>query len=1030
MSLSTNEELAKPTMQIAHRCDSQLSRPQSLTTSSYSDKGGLVVSDEYERVCESIADELFGSDHAGRPVYAFADSETLMRVIVAAGLNENDPEKAIVRVVRSSLVIDNPGVAPFRWQTQAAQRHIRQPLETPFALPLLLILTLAAARMKADDDVAPHNYYSRLCQLLRVPKERYSRVQQDYRQHASELWGSLNTWLEAWEGERGIPTAYSVGGHEFIGLPLSQVVVRQYDRNGLHEFFACEGMTPGMRLSPEDMESAIDPYATVTPSLLSSHLRGLWKVQATRERIVDAACLELEVWDGIEQERIGTTLGVVTTRLLAFLRRFPRKSIEFSLLLPYRSEGPDIAKFDLSEGEVSVPTSVGPSSSTRLSSIEGVSAASLVGELLVGKLGNGEGRPFTRRPKRVVPLRWDDIHGAYIEAERMSLGEDGLILAKADTRRRVELHLTAHARPGWCEVSSLSGMPEGWILYEHVQILSAPTEQPHVDLLPLIPRARTSLTLRGGFVLPGLLRKWSSLEPPEIVALAARASTVTVRVYRGTRIDPDALLLEETQNSELNVMSLSDHLHVDGEYLVAMFVDGASHPSSTALLRLRSAATPQFSANETDIQLVYSPDAAVTWPLTAGSTGSDRCVNGARVVGLSGSPFHDGSPIREFIPRERPRIETAQRQTRIGIALPEDSCLVTGMHRFMLPTYISGQPQKRTLQGECETCGLVRRFAGTPWAARRRQDPTQSNHIVDIPPITESSGPDFQIAFDAISHIGHGSFATFERIAAQVEGSGLFADAFLRRQEVMGHIDVALDEWFQVTGWAVNSATLVPIAIGRWVLIGSQSRALIDHLRRLLKDKAKVIESVDKELARVEIVGELVDEATLSEVGVSVLEQSSTPVIAAVLPNLSEVAGGLKRIAVPGYRSIEFWDTTSASWQPTNSLGTPGAYRLKDFRSIYIVRSTDDINEGLVRIGTAQLVKHIASLWARDPLVGYHSRSGSVVVPLGADLPGLYGRTLSLCSGKAPREIVKHRMLQYPEVPRDIANLIFSRLTQ
>jgi hypothetical protein len=81
-------------------------------------------------------------------------------------------------------------------------------------------------------------------------------------------------------------------------------------------------------------------------------------------------------------------------------------------------------------------------------------------------------------------------------------------------------------------------------------------------------------------------------------------------------------------------------------------------------------------------------------------------------------------------------------------------------------------------------------------------------------------------------------------------------------------------------------------------------------------------------------------------------------------------------------------------------------------------------------LGNAQLVKHIANLWAGDPLIGYHSLSGSVVTPLGADLPALYGRALALNSGRAPHAIEKHRMLQYPAVPREIAQVVFDRMSQ
>jgi hypothetical protein len=506
---------------------------------------------------------------------------------------------------------------------------------------------------------------------------------------------------------------------------------------------------------------------------------------------------------------------------------------------------------------------------------------------------------------------------------------------------------------------------------------------------------------------------------------------LAVRVYKGTRIDRAGVVVEAVQNSELVVVPLSEHQLDDGEYVVAMFVDGSSRPASTAVLRLRSADSPQFTADEVDIRLVYSPDAGPTWPLQAGPAEWERFVNGARPVNLTTWHQPERQAMREFVPRERPRFTATPQRARVGTPMSSGSCLATGMHRFVLPTVAPGQPLTRTIEGECTTCGLVRRFAGTPWAARRREHKApRVSRAVTIPPLTASDEPDFQVAFDALNHLGHGSFSTFERIAAQVEGSGLFADSFLRRQEVVGHIDVARDEWFQVAEWAVNSATLVPVGQGRWVLIGSRSRSQVDQLRGLIGESGQVSESVDAELALVEVIGDLPTDAALARVRVTVLRESPSLAIAESLPTLSEVAMKLKRVAVPDYRTAEFWDTNSASWQTADSIASTGAYRLKTFRSLYVVRSADDIQRGNVAIGNAQLVKHIANLWADDPLAGYHSRSESVVVPLGADLPGLYGRALCLCSGRAPREIVESRMLQYSSVSREVADAVFTRLLQ
>ncbi len=989
------------------------------------------MTSEYGRLGDAFADAMFSSAYAGRPVYTLPDSATLQRVLDTAGVNGTGAD-ALASVVRVTLQIDEIGVAPFRWQESAARRHQRDPLAVPPALPLLVLLTLVAEQMQADGDLAANNYYSRLHTLLKVPGSSRQRVEHNYRQVADLLWGSLNAWLEAWEGERGVPTAYAVGGHAYIGLPMSQAVVRKHDRGGLHELFALEGLTPGLRMSSADMSATMDPYAATTPSPLSSHILRLWREPAARERIVDAACLELETWDGSGLEEVASGRPIIATRLLAFLRIFPRASIEFNLMLPYRSDGPDTARFKMPEGEAQVPTVAGPGGSTRLSGVGGVSAASLINDELRGELGVEGQRPFGRRPKRVTPLRWEDLQGAFVEVERISLGEDSIVLARSDTRPRVERHLAAHARPGWSELAGAPGIPEGWLVYQHVQFVSAPTGPMHVDLLPLAPRARTSLTLRGGFVLPGLLRKWSVLAPPEAVAVAAGAEEIEVKVYRGTRIDPNELVVEAPWEGELAVLPLADRGLVDGEYAVAMFIDGANKPASTALLRLRSASTPQFRVEDNDIRLVYSPDSSPNWPFSAGPAGWPAYVNGARTQHLRTAEAGPSArrTMNEYTPRRRTKEATAAAPLRVGVAVAGDSCLVTGMHRFVLPPVLPGQPRRRSVEGECTTCGLVRRFAGTPWAATKKDKPTgKAVAAVNIPPVIESDAPDFEVAFDALNHVGTGTVGTFERIAAQVEGSGLFADSFLRRLEVAGHIDVARDRCLQATEWAVNTPAAVPIAPGRWALVGSRSQRLLAELAERLGDGGEIVASVDAGLARVEVVG-LLPTDEFADLGVQVVDGSTARAIALALPTLSTVAASLHRIAVPAHRSAEFWDTQSASWQPTHTLVPVGAYRLKDFNSTYAIRSADDVENGTIGVGNAQVVKHVANLWANDPLVGYHSRSGSVVTPLGADLPGLYGRALSLCSGQAPREIVEHRMLQYPGVPRDVADLIFDRVSQ
>jgi hypothetical protein len=73
-------------------------------------------------------------------------------------------------------------------------------------------------------------------------------------------------------------------------------------------------------------------------------------------------------------------------------------------------------------------------------------------------------------------------------------------------------------------------------------------------------------------------------------------------------------------------------------------------------------------------------------------------------------------------------------------------------------------------------------------------------------------------------------------------------------------------------------------------------------------------------------------------------------------------------------------------------------------------------------LGDARLVKFAAALNAGIGMVGYDADAQVLYVPLGADLPGLYARAAVLASGYAPKENTAERLLEYRNVPPDLAS--------
>ena len=81
-----------------------------------------------------------------------------------------------------------------------------------------------------------------------------------------------------------------------------------------------------------------------------------------------------------------------------------------------------------------------------------------------------------------------------------------------------------------------------------------------------------------------------------------------------------------------------------------------------------------------------------------------------------------------------------------------------------------------------------------------------------------------------------------------------------------------------------------------------------------------------------------------------------------------------------------------------------------------------------MRRADVRLAKHAAALAEGKRMVGYDGETQTLYVPLGADLPGLYGRSAVLCSGLLPLEDERQRVTRYHAVPRDIAEHIAALL--
>lgn len=1015
---------------------------------------------------EALADYLFSDSSAGRAVYLAIEDDDLAHLCRSLGEPDDLSSGPLVEAVKATLNLE-PGINDFHDHLQYVQARPDGSLETPSSLALLVVLSLAAASMDAADGMAAHNYYGRLTRLLGITDpDTIRRLQSGYQHVAEDLWWPLNDWLIAWDGARGVPTAYPVG-QRYIGLPMSQALVRLRDRNALHRVFSIEGLPPGYRIGTSDMERIIENWAARAMSPLSQPFRALWASPAARERMTAIATLELETWDGSGGAPDPSAAGAPVAgavRLTATFRSFPRSHVEMSLAVPI--ETADGVATLLAEGPD------GPTPVRVIGSPGGVSSLANPGDfdpdsLLADEITLHEpesDRRFHRFPRTAVVLRTDGLQGNYVETGHSQLGEKCIVLVAGSLAERAREVLRSVARPGFSEVSpGTPGLPAGWAMFRDVEILARYEGPLHADLSVLQPLAGASLSISGGFQMPGHLRKWSSLQPPEIQGIVDTAESVRVRVDRGDRIGEP--VLDRSFSSNIALVALSSEELANGEYLVTLYADGGSRPVATSVLRLRSSDSLTAEAESEVGSVRHVPTLqGPAWAVSAtliGSTDGGAAPSACGLAQMAGIEPETDQPrtaqTGTLTPaafdrrrmthdlgmppaRSRPRpvvAPVARPVLRMGRGLGDASCMKTLAHRFELPDDRPDAPKSAFIESACVNCGLEKRFPTRGRLKKPRQSRAHAPLVIaSLPPATPTDlETAATVAFDTLCHLGGGSSSALDKVALQVDSSALYGDRLLRALEIAGHIDVARGTDGRPLHWAMTPPTVVPLQSGEGWLVGWRSRSMVSKLQAAAELwGGSVREDLDMGIPRVTLTG--VDGSLLRDVLSDAQLGDRTPVVGSVsalalvraLPRISEVGRQLQRSPLPGFERATRWDTASATWVSTPTVADPGAYRLQTVTTRYGYRSRRDVLEGTIAFSGVHLVKHLASAAVGDPLAGYHAESASVVVPLGADLPGLYGRALVACSGRLPLVREKSRLLQYTEVPRAVADALATRL--
>jgi hypothetical protein len=993
----------------------------------------------YDRWNDAVADTVYPKVDDAAPAYLDLEEDLLATVAEHAGW-EGDPRTGFCLAVRG-VVIQFDEFTLDGLNSRLREWHRSDRTAPPPVLAFLALTVQAAEEMGQDDTFSTTAYYPRLASLLGV---RANSVRSIYTRYAEEFWHCVNQWLDDLDGARGLPTAYALQ-YRFVGLPMSQALVRETDRRHFPAFFAQYGLADGMNVAPEVLVPYLDAWFEADHCPMSKNLRRLWRKPAARERIATVAAVELAEWDGTLGDLHGGQLRLQKLGLMTQMRKgFMDAGLDISMTLRRPGDIADtVMEIEARTGEwIPIPLRPAVANLWRTGASDGLDIRSVLEGVLSLRASDMPSAIVKRPPRTIVPLVWDDMVNGYLEQERLQLNVQSMLLVKREVGGRsvaneVAATISTCARPGFTVHEQLKGLPDGWVAIDSIQLFGSPASTRFNELVPLV---RDQLTIAGGMRIPSRVRKWSSTAPPELRAAVQSEDRVRIQLID---VHQRTTLHEWGGTRGSLIVALDDAKLADGDYRVRLLLGDTFSPTQELSLRLRSAATQDPGWQDVR-RLAYrldNPLGAVTATEYAGDDEDEILVDGAYALG--DRAIEPAVAAREHSAWWRPaKLAPPTPLIQVGIPDPK-SCVITGAHYVEFPTYFGGK-QPRFIEGTCRYCGLVRRSPGwvkPTWGTgnsnARSVAAAAPVSVDELPPVGQQRQSLWDSALDTLMHLGGGPGSTLSAIAAQIDGTALFTRAFPQILESLGHIAVERNARGECQRWEISPTCLAELPSGIVNLTGYWPPGQVAALAGRAADVGGTLQVRSYLDAPNEKCVKGLRETSfpaLATDNVTVVPAAGRRILG-TLPPLSEVAAALPRESRPGFNEAERFDTTRICWTQASDLTIAGAYRLRrGFETLYAYVSPADAANRLVTPASVYLAKHLAANSAGTALAMYLPARREVAVPLGCDLPGLYARAAVLCSGQRARSAkvtiggTKVACLLYQDIDQETADLLLTLL--
>lgn len=1021
---------------------------------------------------EIIAEIVFSEDKSGLPVHLDLDDVSIAPIESLYGITpqlfRDQLVSAVGRVHKNHdllKIFSEFEVATSRWLRKGDY------LVTPPALSLLAVLSIAADEMVSEENISSSNYYLRLSQVL----SRSGGIAPDpqalgnhYRPKAIKLWQSLVAWLEAWQGDRGMPTVPLPGdstdsdAHKYIRMPISQALLRESDRANLYKMFSANNLDPAMTVSAELMSVLLEQWTM--SHYATNQLKKIWRVEEYRESLVLLVISALDTWPGAEVETDGEITTGSKVGLTLVLDKWMRQA-EFGIEIRYAGpKSPNEIEIRTSDESFtrSMVVPAGPKS-VRIADLSAFETSSLIDGIV--EIKNGTiGLKGLRRPRAIVPMIFQQASNEYIEVAGVAMGSvHGLLVRNStenDLETKVRELLTDVARPGWnvVDTSQFAGFPEEWTLFQNVDIVVPFDIQSlkYKFLEVLVPLEAPSIQLSNGFKIPGRRERWLRSAPPEIFAVIPRETKVAISIT-----DSAGLVVAETAPyPRASLIELNKYDFPTGSYHATITSDdGETFGLSFALV---DADTPNPTALQKSKRIghLLEPNKGFT------SVSAEEVENPHQDIALQGlrHPMLSAKDVlvsNSEIPITqmwKSKVESSAHSPVAKLSVvhaPKNACVSTGSHIMMLPTFY-GRIGNGMVEGVCKFCGLSRKY---PARGRLRKELRESTSaaknaaltIKELAPLVQALPPiDVQKfdardawddVFEALCYLRQGVVTDLEAVSARLSGGSVGVERLVRYLSALGHIDVVMNERVRPLQWAISPAVIVETSRNQAHLAGFRSSRLISQIEeRVISHKGNIkryenlnapasisIEfPMSVQLDFNTVFEGILDPITQKQIQIS---RSSCRAMLQQCAPISKVIEDSPKVSRPNFSQVNIWRPEFAGWERCDSNNMPGAFQHIGHGYSYTFNESEIGLGDFTTAGSPSTVKHNASRLAGIPLIFYSPDSRVLVARLGAELPPMMNRALTSLTGQLPIEDETNFYVKYQEVPADIAHFVHYLLT-